>query len=246
MRAAAASAAAADAVCAQAGRLRKAPADLRIYGARARLASVARAAHPGSQDPYYCSGAMVAHMAAVGFPRVQNMCEDFYAVQRAERVPEHDVVVTNPPYSADHVERLLRWARDNGKPFFLLMPNYVCAKPYYAAALGDASVRLLALVPKKRWRRWRHPRPPPAPPPTVRARYAYWTPRGLRAPDKVQKQHVGAGGAYRTSPFVSFWYASVGPGSAASDALQWWAQRRDAGGQCSLVRMGSLPSGVRP
>ena len=35
---------------------------------------------------------------------------------REGRVPAHDVLVTNPPYSGDHVERLLRWCRGNGRP----------------------------------------------------------------------------------------------------------------------------------
>ena len=38
-------------------------------------------------------------------------------------LPEHDVLVTNPPYTADHVERFLRFAVDNGKPWLLLVPD---------------------------------------------------------------------------------------------------------------------------
>jgi hypothetical protein len=29
------------------------------------------------------------------------------------RVPPHDVVVTNPPYSADHVQRIIKWYGDS-------------------------------------------------------------------------------------------------------------------------------------
>lgn len=61
-------------------------------------------------DPYFCAGSAARHLAAVGFPTVINRNEDFYAAVDAGAVPAHDVVVTNPPFSGDHVERLLRWA----------------------------------------------------------------------------------------------------------------------------------------
>merc|ERR1712194_285551 len=152
--------------------LRKKPATLQIY------------------DPYFCAGSMVSHMKEVGFDDVYNRNEDFYATVRKGRVPPHDVVVTNPPYSGDHVEKLLKWCRSNGKPFLILMPTYFCKKPYYEEALGGAASSLLYLFPRKR--------------------YMYWTPKGLRNKDKVQSQHAGAGGN-RTSPFVSFWYIDLGP-----------------------------------
>ena len=143
-------------------------------------------------DPYYCAGAMVRHLDSLGFKTVHNKCEDFYSKIAAGTIPQHDVVVTNPPYSGKHVEKLLRFARKNGKPFLLLMPNYFVAKEYYTEELGDAPAdvhgTMLYLHPWKR--------------------YNYWTPRGLRKKEEVQKQHVGAGG-YRTSPFVSFWYGSL-------------------------------------
>jgi hypothetical protein len=36
--------------------------------------------------------------------------EDFYAAMDSGACPQHDVLLTNPPYSDNHVERLLRWA----------------------------------------------------------------------------------------------------------------------------------------
>ena len=117
------------------------PAELRVY------------------DPYFCNGAVARHLTALGFPLVHNRNEDFYALLEAGRLPAHDVVVTNPPYSGDHPRRLLRWlARPGGAPWLALMPNWVYAKPYYAAELGAAQ---LFVVPRKR--------------------YPYWTPRGRRA-----------------------------------------------------------------
>ena len=76
--------------------LGKTPASLRIY------------------DPYYCNAAVVRHLGALGFSQVYNRNEDFYAALEAGSIPEHDIVVTNPPYSGAHPERLLRFLEQNG------------------------------------------------------------------------------------------------------------------------------------
>lgn len=155
-------------------------------------------------DPYYCNGAVVRHLAALGFPRVHNRNEDFYAVQASGGLPAFDVLVTNPPYSADHPERLMRFCAQSGRPWMALMPNWVQARPSFDAASappsGDAAV--VYLVPHKR--------------------YNYWTPRGRRsdlaaggAKSKTHG-HTNAALGVRTSPFVSFWY--VGGLSAAARA----------------------------
>ncbi len=84
-------------------------------------------------DPYYCEGSMVAYLARLGFTNVYNRNEDFYAVVAAGRVPDFDVLVTNPPFSGDHMERIVRWAEGCGRPWLLLMPDFVANKPYYHA-----------------------------------------------------------------------------------------------------------------
>jgi hypothetical protein len=143
-------------------RLKKPSRELRIY------------------DPYYCDGAVVRHLGALGFPLVHNENRDFYAEQAAKRVPEHDVLVTNPPYSSDHVQRLLHFVESNGRPALLLMPNYVAGKAFFRAE------EYSFLVPKKR--------------------YHYWVPKGLRSKDRQGKEgHVSTLGI-RTSPFISFWF----------------------------------------
>ena len=52
------------------------------------------------------------------------------------QVPKYDVLVTNPPYSGDHMERLLRFARESQKPFLLLLPTFVAAEKYYSNLAG--------------------------------------------------------------------------------------------------------------
>jgi hypothetical protein len=39
-------------------------------------------------------------------------------------------------YSADHKERLLSYVASSGKPWMLLLPNYVANKSYYSDILG--------------------------------------------------------------------------------------------------------------
>lgn len=150
-------------------------------------------------DPYFCNGAVARHLAALGFPLVHNRNEDFYEVVSAGAVPPHDVLLTNPPYSDDHPERLLDFMARNGKPWLALMPNWVCTKPYYDSAGPGGSTAAKAsgheafyIVPRKR--------------------YNYWTPRGRRSDvaaggAKAKTHgHTNAALGVRTSPFVSFWY----------------------------------------
>lgn len=39
------------------------------------------------------------NLKALGFNNVYNKCEDFYSVE----TPDFDVLLTNPPYSGEHV-----------------------------------------------------------------------------------------------------------------------------------------------
>ena len=76
-------------------------------------------------------------MKSLGFETVINVKRDFYADIRRDKVPEHDVLVTNPPYSGDHKARLFSWILDRqrsalapgheggrGAPFMLLLPAW--------------------------------------------------------------------------------------------------------------------------
>lgn len=150
--------------------LNKSPASLRIW------------------DPYYCAGSVQRHLAAIGFPLVHNVNEDFYKVAASRQLPKHDVLITNPPYTADHVERFLRFAVANSKPWFLLVPDYFANRPNYVRSLSagrQTPVRPFYLCPKER--------------------YHYWTPDGLREQRNV-KGHKNLVLGRRNSPFVSYWH----------------------------------------
>lgn len=82
-------------------------------------------------DPYYCEGSMVERLHTLGYRDIYNKKEDFYEMISLDRIPPYDVLVTNPPYSMDHMEQLLRFVMKSSKPWFLLLPNYVYCKDYY-------------------------------------------------------------------------------------------------------------------
>lgn len=167
-------------------------------------------------DPYYCQGSTVMRLASLGFPRVHNRKEDFYEVVRAGRIPEHDVVVTNPPFSGDHVPSILRFcAQEGGKPWFLLLPNYVYLKDYFNPALsggtGGRPLGLFYLTPAKR--------------------YSFYSPQGSRLSVKSSER--------KTSPFNTFWYIHLGDSTITSKILQDYdgvSRKTPALGRCCVAR----------
>ena len=144
--------------------LRKTSATLRIY------------------DPYHCKGSMIERLKKLGYEDVYNKNEDFYASIRNNKVPEYDVLVTNPPYSADHIEKLLKYVLGSDKPSLLLIPNYVYMKDYYSRILSY------------------HKQIPPPVFIVPNKRYLYTTPYGRRQ----------AKSARYTSPFPTFWFCFLG------------------------------------
>jgi hypothetical protein len=60
-------------------------------------------------DPYYCTGRAKKLLRRLGFEKILHRKRDFYADIAAAEVPAHDVLVSNPPYSADHKDRLLAY-----------------------------------------------------------------------------------------------------------------------------------------
>jgi hypothetical protein len=102
-------------------------------------------------DPYYCNGRTAVLLHQLGFENVVHAKRDFYKDVEGNKVPQHDTLITNPPYSDQHKERCLEIClqqfRDHGRPFFLLMPNYVAARSYFRRILGDSIDDIAFLVP---------------------------------------------------------------------------------------------------
>ena len=106
-------------------------------------------------DPFFCEGAVRDHLNSLGFPNVHNVPEDFYEVQREGRIPTHDVLVTNPPFSGDHIASLLNFARlgNEKRPFMALLPNWVCNKQYFTSVFPRAAP-VFFVVPREPYRFW--------------------------------------------------------------------------------------------
>jgi len=106
-------------------------------------------------DPFYCNGRTSVLLKGLGFSRVIHDCRDFYKDVDNGTVPAHDTLITNPPYSDDHKERCVSFAleqlRTKGRPFFILMPNYVAARDYYRRILlanpGAGTVYVIPSTP---------------------------------------------------------------------------------------------------
>ena len=114
-------------------------------------------------DPYFCAGAAAERLRALGFASASNEDIDFYAAlsERGERdvsqgsppsLPEHDVLVTNPPFSGDHCARLVAFlaARGADAPFALLAPEYAHRKAWFAP-LARKCKDMLFIVPRTRY-----------------------------------------------------------------------------------------------
>jgi len=83
-------------------------------------------------DPYYCAGAIRSHWKELGIEHFIHEKRDFYADISEGTVPiGFDMLVTNPPYSDDHIERLLDFLIGSNKAFAFLVPDYVASKDWY-------------------------------------------------------------------------------------------------------------------
>jgi len=159
-------------------------------------------------DPYYCDGGVNHKLSSMGFTNVINNNRDFYKDIETNSIPEYDVLVTNPPYSGIHIEKLLQYIvsmtssstsennynKNRNKPCFLLLPHFVYTKDYYERTIsryccnnnnnnGRNNSFFYFLIPE--------------------IRYAYVP------PDWVNRRcgsKALAKGKETTAPFPSFWY----------------------------------------
>lgn len=165
-------------------------------------------------DPYYCGGAVKRHMAKLGFPNCYNEKEDFYefAEGSAKGPGKYDVLMTNPPYSGKHVERLFRYcARNPAKPCLLLLPHYFYTEPYFKKTIGSptAMSSLFFLCPG------------------LGRRYGYTPPVWAGAKGGVARSSTGASeGTASIAPFPTFWYCCAGQ-HTKTVVKRWKAQHED-------------------
>lgn len=85
-------------------------------------------------DPYYCLGNMKAYLQQLGFINVINENRDFYKDIRTKKLPNYDILLTNPPYSGEHKIKLMQYLMSSthaNRPFALLLPLYTITKSYW-------------------------------------------------------------------------------------------------------------------
>ena len=136
-------------------------------------------------DPYYCDGGVEAKLNLLGCQNVLNENQDFYMNITNKSIPDYDVLVTNPPYSGDHIEKLLTFTASSKKPYLLLMPHFVYTKDYYTRSKGQDDI--FFLVPK--------------------SRYSYLPPQWVKSNSGSTTLSKGK---TNTAPFPSFWYCCAG------------------------------------
>jgi hypothetical protein len=168
-------------------------------------------------DPFYCDGSMKRIFSDMGFTNVIHENQDFYQLVQEKKIPPHDILITNPPYSDDHIHRLLDFVVKvqipNQRPSCLLLPNWVSRQPDYAARFvspitannnNNNKSELFYLSPIEP--------------------YSYQMPSwvGGDRPD-----HVGESG--KTTPYLSSWYLVVPAGSVSnSTSTSSFLERMDA------------------
>ncbi len=168
-------------------------------------------------DPYYCNGLVRENLKELGFPNVYNKKEDAYVTwndaDKSQPYPSYDVFITNPPYSGDHPEKLIRHLTEHKiaskKPWCLLMPQYIHKKDYYKSILAKKNkkgIQPFYLVPKKR--------------------YVYLPPKNFRE-KKTSDVHK------KSSPFVSMWY--IWGGSAKKTEELMLAYKKNGESRCELA-----------
>lgn len=112
-------------------------------------------------DPYYCDGSIKLKLETLGFRRIVHENRNFYEDVKNGSVLEHDVLVTNPPYSSTHKSRILNFVlnKNRQRPWALLVPTYCVTKQWYKDAVKmrlSSSSQPFFIVPRTRYT-YEHP-----------------------------------------------------------------------------------------
>lgn len=107
-------------------------------------------------DPYYCQGRVIQNLKQLGLSAENIFHEkrDFYKDIIQGKIPEYDLLITNPPYSEDHKERCLKFCIGSDKPFLLLLPNYIATKNYFQGI--NTRKNIFFLIPSEKYM-YHHP-----------------------------------------------------------------------------------------
>ena len=179
-------------------------------------------------DPYYCDGSVKRKLFSLGYTNVINENRDFYQDIKDGTIPNYDILITNPPYSGIHIEKLLKFAlsssssssiggggKEEGrkgnskkkknnstiKPWLFLLPHFVYTKDYYTRALSTSTTSSTTTIQEKIYFL------------VPKDRYSYVPPIWVQ---KETGSTALAKGKTKTAPFPSFWYCYTGSSSNGS------------------------------
>jgi hypothetical protein len=173
-------------------------------------------------DPYYCGGKVKTHMSALGYDNCYNEKEDFYAFAESgsSKGPgDYDVLMTNPPYSVSHVERLFKYCIKSKKPYLLLLPHFFYTESYYKPTIGADVSNLFFICPGLQ-----------------RGRYGYTPPQWAGVERGGEDGSSSSSSSTAIAPFPTFWYCNAG--SNTKQVLKKWSK-----GNATMTTTASSSSG---
>jgi hypothetical protein len=97
-------------------------------------------------DPYYCNGGIKIRLESLGLDRnrIQNDPTDCYIAQKSGKVKPFDFLLSNPPYSSDHIRRCIHYCVKSQKPWALLLPSNVIHRGWFSEETKDSSILFVA------------------------------------------------------------------------------------------------------
>ena len=111
-------------------------------------------------DPFYCDGSIKHRLHLLGCTSVTNNPVDFYQTIRDSVVPPHDIFLTNPPYSSNHIRASLEFCCGKNKKnkknkkvlWMMLLPSNVYLRDWYQSVVSKpGSVPPLMLCPHEKY-----------------------------------------------------------------------------------------------
>mmetsp|Transcript_9157 Transcript_9157/g.17134 ORF Transcript_9157/g.17134 Transcript_9157/m.17134 type:complete len:282 (+) Transcript_9157:88-933(+) len=102
-------------------------------------------------DPYFCKGTIIKSLVQCGFipSLIFNEDKDCYEEQKRRQVPANDIIITNPPYSGNHIQRALHYAESTRQVWAMLLPSYVLFRPWFSGEVR--ADKLVFLCPHERY-----------------------------------------------------------------------------------------------
>ena len=74
---------------------------------------------------------MKEHLKSLGYTNVYNKNEDFYQCIKENTIPSYDILISNPAWSNNHIEKCFQFCKASNKPYLLLIPNFCYMKDWY-------------------------------------------------------------------------------------------------------------------